>query len=152
MDLSKIVKEELVSLNMNTHTKREMLRELSNKLFEKGCIEDVNHFMKDVYLREEEGQTGLGNSIAIPHGKSSAVLKTSIAIGKSLNDLEWESLDDQPVKLVILFAVKESDKTTTHLKMLSQVAVTLADDDVLKGLLESEEPYQIVDLLTKQSV
>ncbi|MFL2076732.1 PTS sugar transporter subunit IIA [Marinilactibacillus psychrotolerans] len=79
-------------------------------------------------------------------------LKTSIAIGKSLNDLEWESLDDQPVKLVILFAVKESDKTTTHLKMLSQVAVTLADDDVLKGLLESEEPYQIVDLLTKQSV
>ncbi|GEL67110.1 PTS sugar transporter subunit IIA [Marinilactibacillus psychrotolerans] len=152
MDLSKIVKEELVSLNMNTHTKQEMLRELSNKLFEKGCIEDVNHFMKDVYLREEEGQTGLGNSIAIPHGKSSAVLKTSIAIGKSLNDLEWESLDDQPVKLVILFAVKESDKTTTHLKMLSQVAVTLADDDVLKGLLESEEPYQIVDLLTKQSV
>ena len=129
MDLSKIVKEELVSLNMNTHTKQEMLRELSNKLFEKGCIEDVNHFMKDVYLREEEGQTGLGNSIAIPHGKSSAVLKTSIAIGKSLNDLEWESLDDQPVKLVILFAVKESDKTTTHLKMLSQVAVTLADDD-----------------------
>ncbi|MFL2119930.1 PTS sugar transporter subunit IIA [Marinilactibacillus psychrotolerans] len=152
MDLSKIVKEELVSLNINTHTKQEMLRELSNKLFEKGCIEDVNHFMKDVYLREEEGQTGLGNSIAIPHGKSSAVLKTSIAIGKSLNDLEWESLDDQPVKLVILFAVKESDKTTTHLKMLSQVAVTLADDDVLKGLLESEEPYQIVDLLTKQSV
>lgn len=152
MDLSKIVNEELVSLNMNTHTKDEMLKQLSNKLFEKGCIDDVNHFMKDVYLREEEGQTGLGNSIAIPHGKSSAVLKTSIAIGKSLNDLEWESLDDQPVKLVILFAVKESDKTTTHLKMLSQVAVTLADDDVLKGLLESEEPYQIVDLLTKQSV
>ncbi|MFL2076507.1 PTS sugar transporter subunit IIA [Marinilactibacillus psychrotolerans] len=78
MDLSKIVKEELVSLNMNTHTKQEMLRELSNKLFEKGCIEDVNHFMKDVYLREEEGQTGLGNSIAIPHGKSSAVLKTYV--------------------------------------------------------------------------
>lgn len=58
----------------------------------------------------------------------------------------------KPVRLAILFAVKESDKTTTHLKMLSQVAVTLADDDVLKGLLESEHPHQIVDLLTKQSV
>lgn len=95
MDLSKVVNEELVSLDMNTYTKEDMLKQLSNKLFEKGCIDDVDHFMKDVYLREEEGQTGLGNSIAIPHGKSSAVVKTSIAIGKSQNDLEWESLDDQ---------------------------------------------------------
>lgn len=151
MELSKIIDKKLIRLDMETETKDEMLHQLSDLLFEEKCIENVDNFLKDVYLREEEGQTGLGNHIAIPHGKSSSVIKTSIAIGKSKHDLAWESLDDQPVKVVILFAVKESDKTTKHLKMLSQVAVTLADDEVLEGLLSSEDPDSIVDLLTKQS-
>lgn len=151
MELSKIIDKNLIRLNMETQTKEEMLLQLSELLFEEKYIDSIDHFLKDVYLREGEGQTGLGNHIAIPHGKSKSVIKTSIAIGKSKYDLDWESLDDQPVKVVILFAVKESDKTTKHLKMLSQVAVTLADDDVLEGLLTSNDPDSIIDLLTKQS-
>lgn len=151
MELSKIINKKLIRLDMETKTKEEMLQQLCEMLYEEQYIENVDDFLRDVYLREEEGQTGLGNHIAIPHGKSKSVIKTSIAIGKSKHDLTWESLDDQPVKVVILFAVKESDKTTKHLKMLSQVAVTLADDDVLEGLLTSEDPESIVNLLTKQS-
>jgi PTS system fructose-specific IIA component len=151
MELSRIIDEKLIRLDMETRTKDEMLQQLCEMLYEEQYIENVSDFLKDVYLREEEGQTGLGNHIAIPHGKSKSVVKTSIAIGKSKYDLAWESLDDQPVKVVILFAVKESDKTTKHLKMLSQVAVTLADDGVLEGLLTSKDAESIVNLLTKQS-
>lgn len=151
VELSRIVDKKLIRLDMETKTKEDMLKQLSELLYEENCIDNVDLFLKDVYLRENEGQTGLGNHIAIPHGKSQSVMRTSIAIGKSKHDLSWESLDDQPVRFVILFAVKESDKTTTHLKMLSQVAVTLADDEVLEGLLNSKNSDNIVHLLSKQS-
>ena len=61
-------------------------------------------FIKALYLREEEGITGIGEGIAIPHGKSSVVAKTAIAIGRNLDGIEWETFDDKPVRVVIMLA------------------------------------------------
>lgn len=151
MDISKITKRELINLEMKAKTKEEALRELCDLLYQEGYIDDVEQFLFDVYERENEGQTGLGNHIAIPHGKSDAVIKTSIAIGRSKNDIPWESLDDKPVNCIILFAVKNQDKTTMHLRMLSQVAVALADDEILKQLLTDNEPEKIMQLFSSEA-
>ena len=70
-------------------------------------------------------------------------------MGRTNHDIEWESLDDLPVRFVILFAVTEEDQNTTHIKLLSKVAGTLADEDVCKELLTAESTDDIIKIFTE---
>lgn len=151
MDISKIINENNIKLNIKAQTKGEVLVELVDLLYDDGIISSKESFITDVYKREEEGQTGLENHIAIPHGKSDAVLKTSLAIGRTTNDIPWETLDGKPVRCVILFAVRSVDKTTTHIKLMSKVASALADEQILKRLLTVEDPKDIIDLFSEKA-
>ena len=150
MQIEEILNENLIDLNMKACTKDEALRELTTLLCKEGNVTDGELFIRDVYKREAEGQTGLGNAIAIPHGKSDVVKTTSIAVGRTKCDLEWESLDDKPVHVIILFAVRNVDKTTVHLKLLSQVAIALADDETLEKLLITDDKAEIIRLLSNK--
>ena len=67
-------------------------------------------FIKDVWQREAEGSTGFENHIAIPHGKSSAVINTTLAIGRTRRDIPRETLDGSSVRCIILFAVRLEDQ------------------------------------------
>lgn len=80
MNIEEVLSENLIVLNMKARNKEEAIRELTKILYKEGKIFDKELFVKDVYLREAEGQTGLGNHIAIPHGKSDAVQVTSIIL------------------------------------------------------------------------
>lgn len=150
MDTTKILNENLIQLNMKARTKDEAIQELTECLYKEGNVSDPVAFTKDVYIRESEGKTGLGNHIAIPHGKSDAVQVTSIAFGRTENELVWETPDDEPVQVVILFAVRNADKTTLHLKLLSQVAMALADDDTLAKLLVTKDKREVIQLLSQR--
>lgn len=150
MNIEEVLSENLIVLDMKVSNKEEAIRELAEILYKEGKISDKELFVKDVYLREAEGQTGLGNHIAIPHGKSDAVRVTSIVFGRTTNNLLWESPDDKPVHVVILFAVRNVDKTTVHLKLLSQVAMALADDETLEKLLTTQDKKEIINLLSQE--
>ncbi|QMV16108.1 PTS sugar transporter subunit IIA [Vibrio spartinae] len=146
MNIRNVLNEKLINLNLQAKTKDEVLNELCHMLYDNGCISDVDAFLKDVYLREHEGETGLGSYIAIPHGKSDSVIKTSIAIGKTPHDIAWESLDDLPVRFIILFAVRMIDKSTVHIKLLAHVSELLADDDLLDQLLNIKSKEELFSL------
>lgn len=150
MEARAIFHEDLIDLHMAVRTKDEALRALTDQLYMQRRINDKEVFLRDVYLREAEGQTGLGNHIAIPHGKSDAVEVTSLAFGRTVNGLAWEAPDGKPVHAVILFAVRNVDKTTVHLKLLSQVAMALADDDTLEKLLQTDSKQEIIELLSQE--
>lgn len=146
INLAKVIQKETIKLDMNATTKDEVLKELTELLYDAGVLSDKEAFLEDVYYRETLGATGIGNEIAIPHGKSKFVNKTSIAFGKTKGDIKWESLDDKPVHFIILFAVTESDKDSVHVRLLSKVATKLGDDEVCEDLLKattSEEVYEI---------
>lgn len=149
LDINKVINQDLIVVGMNEESKEGALKVLINRLYEQGYLSDKAEFLKDVLERESEGLTGLGKGIAIPHGKSDGVVKTTIAIGRNNRGIEWESLDDEPVDLIILFAVKKTDETTTHIKMLQKVAILLADDEFLETLKLAEKPVDIYELLTK---
>ncbi len=150
MDIEKILNENLIDLEMNVKTKNEAIQSLTNLLVSVGNISDPELFIKDVYAREAEGKTGLGSHIAIPHGKSDAVKITSIAVGRTKNNLAWESHDNLPVHVIILFAVRNVDKTTVHLKLLSQVAIALADDETIEKLLTTNNKTEVINLLSNK--
>ncbi|SFL98867.1 PTS sugar transporter subunit IIA [Halanaerobium salsuginis] len=148
MDLNKIIREERINLNLEATTKAEAIDELAEILVKTNSVSDKAGFIRDVYAREEIGETGMGGYIAIPHGKSKYVENTAIAIGRTKEILEWESLDGKGVKFILLFAVPEEAKTTVHIKLLSQVASTLGDEEVCARLLTVESADDILEIMT----
>jgi PTS system fructose-specific IIA component len=151
LDFSKVVTEDLIKLDLQATTKIEVIKELTNLLFVNGCIDDEEGFIKDVMYRENEGVTGLEKGIAIPHGKSDYVLKTSIAIGRTKKHVEWESMDGNPINIIILFAVKNTDKTTTHIKLLQKIAVLLSDEDTIEQFQTLQTKKDFLNLLSKNN-
>ena len=149
MDLSKVIQEERIDLHLKGKTKAEVIDQLTDLLVKTGSVSDKEGFLKDVYAREAIGETGMGGYIAIPHGKSKHVAKTALAIGRASEEIEWESLDGKGVKLIILFAVPEEDKTSIHIKLLAQVASTLGDDEKCEKLLSVESAEDIIEIMTK---
>lgn len=147
INISDMITEEIVTLSLKATTKIGVIEELSELLFKHGDIRDKETFVKDVLFRETEGITGIGRNLAIPHGKSSAVLNTTIAIGISEHDIEWESLDGQPIRIVFLFAVRDQDASTVHLKLLQKVAILLANDNFIKKIQTVKTKQSLLDLL-----
>jgi fructose PTS system EIIA component len=148
-DITKVITEDLIDLNLKATTKMEVIEELTHLLYLNHCIDSEEGFIKDVLYREQEGVTGLEKGIAIPHGKSESVIKTTLAIGRTKQPVEWESLDDNPINIILLFAVKTSDATTVHIKLLQKVATLLADDEVLQSLQIVETKQEVINLLSK---
>lgn len=149
MDISRILTPRRVNLALSATSKEEAINELTDLLVSDGAISDRAAFIADVWLREAEGSTGFENHIAIPHGKSSAVRQTTLAIGRTQQDIPWETLDGSQVRCIILFAVRLEDQNTTHIRLLSQVASALADDEVIARLLAENEPGNIIRLFSQ---
>ena len=145
-DFRKVIKKENIKLNMDATTKEEALLELVTLLDNSGALLDKDAFLNDVYYREKLGPSGIGNKIAIPHGKSKFVNETTAAIGKTKVPIKWESLDNEPVQFIVLFAVADNDKGSINSLILSQVAIKLGQDKACKSLLytnNTEEIYRI---------
>jgi len=148
--LEKIIRKELIKINSLATNKNDLLKEMVDILYNNDFIISKEEFLSDVYLREEEGETGIGQGIAIPHGKSKGVKTTTLAVATLKKPIEWESLDDEKVKVVIMFAVKDSDVNTTHILLLQQVAIMLADDQFLDNLKHASSPEEIYQLITEK--
>lgn len=150
IDLSKIISKDLLIVDSVSQSKQDVLLELANLLEKKEYITNAVNFLDDVYLRESEGITGIGNGKAIPHGKSKAVKKTTVAIAVLKNEIDWETLDEKGVKVVILFAVQDTDATTTHILLLQQVAILLANDNFLDSLKEVSSIDQLYEIFVNE--
>jgi len=139
MNVREVLDERVIDLQMKANNKKEAITYLAGKLKEAGYIADVDSYVEDIYLRESMGQTGIGNYIAIPHGKSDSVTQVGIAIGKMEKEIEWETLDGNGVKLIFLFAVgNDNENAKTHLRLLAEVARNLGNDDAVQALLAAE--------------
>ena len=145
IDINCVMAISRINLDLKATNKKEVFEEMSEMLFADGCIDNIQDFIKDLYVREEEGMTGVGDGIAIPHGKSDSVIKTSIAIGRANHDIEWDTMDNKPVRVVIMFAVRSVDKTK-HVILLSQVASALCDDTIIKKLMTVKNEKEVIDL------
>lgn len=150
-DISQVITKDLISLDLKAKSKNSVIEELTDLLVTHGDVVNKQKFIEDVLVREKEGMTGLGEGVAIPHGKSPAVKNTTIAIGISHNDIKWESLDNKPVNVIILFAVKDTDANTLHIKLLQKVAILLANEDFIENLHIVKTKDELIDLFINTS-
>lgn len=136
---------------MTARTKEEVIEELTDLLIQDGAVTNKEDFIRDVWLREELGSTGFENHIAIPHGKSSGVSRTALAIGRTQHATPWETMDGSDVRCVILFAVCLVDQNATHIRLLAQVSGSLADEDIIAKLLVESDPHKIIALFNSET-
>ncbi|HBQ5200214.1 TPA: PTS sugar transporter subunit IIA [Klebsiella pneumoniae] len=151
MDISTVLNVKKIKLNMTARTKEEVIEELTDLLIQDGAVTNKEDFIRDVWLREELGSTGFENHIAIPHGKSSGVSRTALAIGRTQHAIPWETMDGSDVRCVILFAVCLVDQNATHIRLLAQVSGSLADEDIIAKLLVESDPHKIIALFNSET-
>ncbi|EIX9727189.1 PTS sugar transporter subunit IIA [Klebsiella pneumoniae] len=151
MDISTVLNVKNIKLNMTARTKEEVIEELTDLLIKDGAVTNKEDFIRDVWLREELGSTGFENHIAIPHGKSSGVSRTALAIGRTQHAIPWETMDGSDVRCVILFAVCLVDQNATHIRLLAQVSGSLADEDIIAKLLVESDPHKIIALFNSET-
>ena len=111
-------------------------------------ISDREAYRKQVYLREEESTTGIGDGIAIPHGKCDAVKKPGLAAMVIKNGVEFEALDDEPVTLLFLIAAPNTEDNI-HLDVLSKLSVMLMDEEFTESLRNASSVDEFMDIIDK---
>lgn len=149
MNISDVLRNDRIELHLKSDTKEDALRELTELLYKSGALTDKDAFLNDVLARESISTTGIGNGIAIPHGKSENVLETTVAIGRCENPVEWASLDEKPVNFIVLLAVNENDRTGVHVKLLSQMARKLASEETCKRLVDAKTTEEIASIFSE---
>ncbi len=146
--LTDIVTPDLINLNLVGTTQDAVIDEMIAVLERKGAVRADGDFKQAILAREQESSTGIGMNIAIPHGKSDAVLKPSVVFGIQQDGVDWKSLDGSEAKLIFMIAVPRNSKQNAHLKVLQMLSRKLMDDDFREALLAvttKEEAYQLLD-------
>ncbi|ASR45216.1 PTS mannose transporter subunit IIABC [Paenibacillus kribbensis] len=146
--LTDIVTMDLINLNLEGTTKDAVIDEMIGALVGTGIVSSASDLKEVILAREQESSTGIGMNIAIPHGKSEAVLKPSVVFGIKRSGVDWESLDGSEAKLIFMIAVPRNSKDNTHLKVLQMLSRKLMDDHFREALLAvttKEEAYQLLD-------
>jgi fructose-specific PTS system IIA-like component len=134
----------LVMLRSDSRDKDEAIRELVDALYAAGRIDDPGRLEDAVWARESVYSTGLGHGFAIPHCKTDVVAANSIGILKLDQPIEWGSLDGNPVRMVILLALRESNQNGTHMKVFSRLARKLMDEEFRGRLMQIDDPGEMI--------
>ncbi|MCB5951968.1 PTS sugar transporter subunit IIA [Enterococcus sp. BWT-B8] len=144
--------EKFVLMNVSAKDKKEAVKILANLLEDNGVLSDKKQFIMDIYIREKEGATGIGDGVAIPHGVSSGVEKDAIAVGILKETIYWESVDNEKIKVIVLFAVstKEYGSSKRHLKMMANVAKVLAHDELKEQLKKAVNAKEVVEIFSQR--
>lgn len=147
MRITDLLDKNSISLNAAPADKKETLDLAVELMAKSGKLSDVEKYREQVYAREEESTTGIGEGIAIPHGKCDAVKAPGLAAMVIKNGVEYESLDGEPVTLLFLIAAPNT-RDNVHLDVLSKLSVMLMDENFTTSLRNAksvEEFLQIID-------
>lgn len=148
MRITDLLDRRSVSLTAAPKTKSETLDMAVDLMVKSEKISDREAYRKQVYLREEESTTGIGEGIAIPHGKYDAVKKPGLAAMVIKNGVEFEALDDEPVTLLFLIAAPNTEDNI-HLDVLSKLSVMLMDEEFTESLRNASSVDEFMDIIDR---
>lgn len=151
MTIRDLLAAESINLNGTPAGKTEALNQCIDLMAKSGKIANVETYRKGVFAREEEGTTGIGMGIAIPHCKSDAVTKAGLAAMVVKDGVDFESLDGTPAKIIFLIAAPNTEDNV-HLQVLSKLSVMLMDEQFTNSLINAgsvDEFLNIIDSAEK---
>lgn len=153
MRITELLKPESIDLNAAPKDKNDTIRQAVALMAKSGNISNIEAYTKQVMAREEESTTGVGEGIAIPHGKCDAVTRPGLAAMIIRDGVDYDSLDGEPVTVLFLIAAPNT-KDNVHLDVLSKLSVLLMDEDftaALKAAKTTDEFLKVIDDADKES-
>ena len=148
MRITDLLDKRSISLNAAPRSKNEALDQIVALMTKSGKINDQEAYRKQVYAREEESTTGIGEGIAIPHGKCDAVNKPGLAAMVIKNGVDFDSLDGEPVTLMFLIAAPNTEDNV-HLDVLSKLSVLLMDEEFSEALRNAKSVDEFMEIVDK---
>jgi len=149
MNIKDMLKKEFIIENLKSRTKKEVLVELSDVLSHGNTDIDRNNVIEVLLEREKLGSTGIGDGIAIPHGKLAGLEKLIISFGRSVTGVDFDSLDGKPVHIFFLLLAPENS-AGQHLKALARISRMLKDVSFRESLIKAETSEDAYNLIVEK--
>ncbi|MBX3404664.1 MAG: PTS sugar transporter subunit IIA [Phycisphaeraceae bacterium] len=149
MKLLDIISPECIKAPLVAGDKQGVIGELVDLLAQVGRVRDAKSLKEAVWTREQTRTTGIGNGLAIPHGKCPGVEQIAVAIGKPVAPMDFQAIDNKPVRLIVLLA-SPPDKTSDHIQALAHIARLMTMDQFREQVYAAKSAPEIFDLLRSQ--
>lgn len=149
MKLKDILTDDLVIIPLKSHKKTEIIEEMVDHLHEKKKITNRDKILKAILDRENVMSTGVGDHVAIPHGKAEGVKDIVASLGITDSDVDFHSIDNKPVRLIFLL-VGPPDKTGPHLKALSRISRLMHREEFRTKLLNSKTAVEVMAVIQEE--
>jgi len=149
MKLTDILSDDHVIIPLRSHEKHEIIEEMVDHLYNNKKIGNRDKILKAILDREKVMSTGVGDYVAIPHGKADGVKDIVASLGITASDVDFHSIDNKPVRLIFLL-VGPPDKTGPHLKALSRISRLMHREGFRNRLLESTTAKEVMDIIREE--
>jgi fructose-specific phosphotransferase system IIA component len=149
MNLLDILSPSCIRAPLAATDKRGVIDELVDVLASAGKVADPEALKQAVWTREQTRTTGIGHGLAIPHGKAPGMSALAMAIGKPAAPLDFEAIDGQPVRLIVLLA-SPPERTSDHIQALARVSRLMTMDDFRQRIYSAPDAASIIELIRAQ--
>jgi fructose-specific phosphotransferase system IIA component len=146
MKLSRFCDETLVSFNLKSTTKPDIINELVDLVSQSNMVKDREHLARDIKEREDLVTTGVGYGVAFPHAKTRSVKGIVIAFGRSVEGVDFDAMDHRKVQLFFLIAAPE-DAIGAHLNVMARLSYLMKSEANRTKLLEANSPGEVLELM-----
>ncbi|MGL6027507.1 MAG: PTS fructose transporter subunit IIABC, partial [Vibrio sp.] len=148
--INQLINADLILLDLQANSKPAVFEELTNILHSQGRISDKALFLKDIQDREQLGNTGFEDGVAIPHAKSAAVIQPAVAIGVSRHGIDYGAEYGLPSKLFFMIASPEASDNH-HIEVLAELSAKLIEEGFIDAFLNAKSPEQALAMLLKKN-
>ena len=149
MRINELLSKQAIALNVSVSSKMEAIYYMTGLMERAGNLYDREGYKQGVLAREEEGTTGIGEGIAIPHSRCAAVKKAGLAAMIVKDGVDYEALDDEPVELIFMIAAPEGGGNV-HIDALSRLSTMLMDEDFKNTLLTAKTPDEFIQIIDEK--
>ena len=149
MKIDEILKKESVIADITGKNKLDVIKEMTERLKQNDTIKNDKALYATLMEREKLGSTGIGENVAIPHGKSDELTQIIIAFARSLSGIDFESLDQKPVHFVCM-VIAPAHSTGQHLKALARISRLFKNQKLREGILKAEDSNAIYSILLEE--
>ncbi|TLU85815.1 MAG: PTS sugar transporter subunit IIA [Chlorobium sp.] len=149
MKIEGLLSEKYIDLNLELAVKSQVIEKMLSMVGGHPGVKDIMKLREDVLKREQDMSTGIGKALALPHAKSSGVSQPVMAFATLQNELDFDSIDNQPVKIVFLLATPE-EMLAEHLKLLGRITKLAGKEDVRQKLVRATSSREIIELFREE--
>ncbi|MEZ8340849.1 fructose-specific PTS transporter subunit EIIC [Vibrio cyclitrophicus] len=144
--ITTLINQDLIKLSLSADSKEDVFKELIDILYTQGRISDKAQFLADIKAREEQGNTGFEEGIALPHAKSAAVIKPAVVIGVHKQGIEYGADDGQPSKLFFMIASPDGGDNH-HIEVLAELSSKLIEEGFIESFMNAQSEQEALELL-----